>query len=275
MKKILLLAVFALTTLSFAWENEYGVIQKMFQVELNGNINFYNSQYYDGDKSDLEDEETQTNVIPTIRVRPVRGIEFNFTYPFRDDGMKDGTGFWGPIVGFKYGGSSSAGFLQFVFPAGAKKLLGNNGGNGEKPSPALIFGGTNFFGNWESFGIRLHSWYFMDFNDNSADELFILLRPEINFGMIRIGVGFPFEFLFANSSVWISNTPGTIRAAGLSLEDDDFGYVMAFSIQPKVIINLGKIDLEPFFSIPLWKYTNSSAMMAYGFTLGMDAKINF
>ena len=60
MKKILLLAVFALTTLSFAWENEYGVIQKMFQVELNGNINFYNSQYYDGDKSDLEDEETQT-----------------------------------------------------------------------------------------------------------------------------------------------------------------------------------------------------------------------
>ena len=269
MKKTGLLFVLAFSALGLAWNNEFGVIPKTFQVQLSGNTVLYSNLYHDGDKASLDETYLQLNLIPTIRVSPVRGIEFNFSYPFRsDEDMKDATGFWGPILGIKYGSPSSAGFLNFVFPAGSKNLLGN----GENPSPALIFGGTSFYGNWESFGIRLHSWYFWDFNEHSADELLFLIRPELNLGLIQIGLGFPFEWIFGNSSAWISNTPGTVRAIG---GGEDFEYVMVFSIQPKAVIDLGKIKVEPYFSIPLWKYTSKHAFMYYSFTRGVDAKLNF
>ena len=36
-----------------------------------------------------------------------------------------------------------------------------------------------------------------------------------------------------------------------------------------------RIKVEPYFSIPLWKYTSKHAFMYYSFTLGVDAKLNF
>lgn len=273
MKKILACAIVALSCSSaFAMMNEYGVISSMFQVELTAYGSFYRSAYHDGDDYDISDETSQLNLLPTIRFRPVRGLEFSFTYPIRDDGMKDVTGVWGPILGLKYGSQSSAGFIDFVFPAGSKKLLGN----GENPSPALVFGGTNFYGNWESFGVRLHSWYFWDFNKRSADELYLLIRPEFNFGMIRVGLGFPFEFQFGSDNTWISNAPGNVRAEGYGSKDgDEFGYTMSFSIEPKVTIDLGKISVEPYFSIPIWEYTNDAAVLYDGWTLGCAARLKF
>lgn len=248
--------------------NEDGVISSTFAVELNVKGAFYRSFYYDGDNSSLSDDKSQLNLIPTIRIRPVSGLEFNFSYPFRDDDYKNSTGVWGPMLGIKYGGPSSAGFLEFVFPAGDKDLLGN----GETPRPALVFGGSSFYGNRESFGVRLHYWYFWDFNKHSADEVYFLVRPEFDFGMIRLGVGFPFEFQFANSSRWVSNTPGNVRAAGI---DDDFGYTMAISIEPKVTVDLGRFDVEPYFSIPLWEYTDENAALYDGFTLGCAFRVKF
>ncbi len=266
--------VFALvvSVAASAWAgfNEYGVIRSTFAVELDAYGAFYRTAYYDGDNASLDDEESQLNLLPTIRIRPVRGLEFSFTYPVRDDGMKDATGVWGPILGFKYGSPSSAGFVSFVFPAGSKKLLGN----GDKPSPALIFGGSSLYGNPESFGVRLHSWYFWDFNDYSGDELYFLVRPEFDFGMIRVGLGFPFEFLFGSDDAWISNAPGNVRAVGYS-SDGDFGYTMSISIEPKVTIRLGTFDVEPYFSIPLWEYTNESAVLVDGFTLGASVRFGF
>lgn len=263
--------VFALVALlvssAFALMNEYGVIRSTFQLELSAYGAFYRTGFHDGDDYSLSEKESQLNLMPTIRVRPVRGLEFNFTYPIRDDGLKNATGVWGPILGLKYGSPSSAGFLEFVFPSGSKKLLGN----GDSPAPALVFGGTSLYGNPESFGVRLHSWYFWDFNDYSADELYFLVRPEFDFGMLRVGIGFPFEFLFGNDTYWGSNTPGNVRATGYG-DEDDFGYTMSISIEPKVTVRLGKFDVEPYFSIPLWEYTNSSALLIDGFTMGCAAR---
>lgn len=270
MKKWILLGLSLLCPSAYSMWNEYGVIPSTFEVELSAYGAFYRSAYHDGDDASLSDKESQLNLIPTIRVRPVKGLEFNFSYPIRDDGLKNSTGTWGPMLGLKYGGPSSAGFLEFVFPAGDKKLLGN----GENPSPALVFGGTNFYGSWESFGVRLHSWYFWDFNKYSADELYFLVRPEFNFGMIRLGLGFPFEFLFGSDDAWVSNTPGNVRAVGYT-DEDEFGYTMTISIEPKVTINLGKFDVEPYFSIPLWEYTNDAAVLLDGFTLGCAMRVKF
>ncbi|MCK9182152.1 MAG: hypothetical protein M0P13_04635 [Fibrobacteraceae bacterium] len=275
MKKKSLLVFFILSfcTSLFAMMNEYGVISSNLEVELSGYGVFYRNYYSNGHKSSLSDsaEDSQLNLMPTIRVRPVRGLEFNFSYPIRDDGLKNSTGFWGPILGFKYGSPSSAGFFNLVFPAGAKNLLGN----GESPEPALIFGGTKFFGGESKFGIRIHSWYFWDFNEHSADELYFLVRPEFNFGQIRVGVGFPFELYLANSTSWIDNTPGHVRALGGSDDDDEFGYAMNISIEPKVTIDLGALSVEPYFSFPLWRYTNKSALLYTGYTLGVAARFDF
>lgn len=270
MKKWIFLSfLFAFSSAYSMW-NEFGVIPSTFEVELNAYGAFYRSIYHDGDDHSLSDKESQLNLVPTVRIRPVKGLEFNFSYPVRDDGLKNSTGTWGPMLGLKYGGASSAGFLEFVFPAGDKKLLGN----GENPSPALVFGGTNFYGSWESFGVRLHSWYFWDFNKYSADELYFLVRPEFNFGMIRLGLGFPFEFQFGSDAAWVSNTPGNVRAIGYT-DDDEFGYTMTISIEPKVTVAIGKFDVEPYFSIPLWEYTNDAALLFDGFTLGCALRAKF
>ena len=273
MRKFFAIALFAvLSSSAYAMMNEYGVISKTFQVDLNAYGVFYRSVFHDDNDADLSDdaEESQLNLMPTIRVSPARGIEFSFSYPIRDDGMKSVTGVWGPILGFKYGSPSSAGFIDFVFPAGSKKLLGN----GEKPSPALIFGGSNFYGDWKSFGVRLHSWYFWDFNDRSSDELYVLIRPEFNFGTIRVGLGFPFEFLYGSDGGFISNTPCNVRTQGYSGKDE-FGYTMSVGIEPKVTVNLGLIEVEPYFHIPIWEYTNDAANLYYGYTLGCAAHLKF
>ena len=121
MRKFFAIALFAvLSSSAYAMMNEYGVISKTFQVDLNAYGVFYRSVFHDDNDADLSDdaEESQLNLMPTIRVSPARGIEFSFSYPIRDDGMKSVTGVWGPILGFKYGSPSSAGFIDFVFPAG-------------------------------------------------------------------------------------------------------------------------------------------------------------
>ena len=270
MKKWILLGLALLCPSAYSMWNENGVIPSTFEVELSAYGAFYRSAYHDGDDASLSDKESQLNLVPTIRVRPVKGLEFNFSYPLRDDGLKNSTGTWGPMLGLKYGGPSSAGFLEFVFPAGDKKLLGN----GENPSPALVFGGTNFYGSWELVCVRPPSGDFWDFNKYSADELYFLVRPEFNFGMIRLGLGFPFEFLFGSDDAWVSNTPGNVRAVGYT-DEDEFGYTMTISIEPKVTINLGKFDVEPYFSIPLWEYTNDAAVLLDGFTLGCAMRVKF
>ena len=89
MRKFFAIALFAvLSSSAYAMMNEYGVISKTFQVDLNAYGVFYRSVFHDDNDADLSDdaEESQLNLMPTIRVSPARGIEFSFSYPIRDDG---------------------------------------------------------------------------------------------------------------------------------------------------------------------------------------------
>jgi hypothetical protein len=255
-----------------AFMNENGVIPGLFQVEANFDYVSYRNAYSDGDHASLGKDASQMNLMPTVRFRPLDGLEFSFGYPVRnDDDFKNATGFWGPILGIKYGSPSSAGFFDLVFPSGSKKLLGN----GDNPQPVLVFGFTDVFGGRSSFDVRLHSWYWLDLNENSADKMLFLIRPEFSTGAVRIGIGLPIEFYFGSDSHgWIDNAPGHVRAQGLTADDDDLGYAGDISIEPKVLIKLGKLELEPGFSVPIAKFSNKEAVLYYGYTISMAARVN-
>lgn len=242
-----------------AFMNENGVIPGLFQVEANFDYVSYQNAYSDGEKATLNKDGSQLNLMPTVRLRPVDGLEFSFSYPVReDDDIKDATGFWGPILGIKYGSPSSAGFFNLVFPSGSKKLLGN----GDNPQPVLVFGFTDVFGGRSSFDVRLHSWYWLDLNENSADKMLFLIRPEFSTGIVRIGIGLPIEFYFgSDSNGWIDNAPGHIRSFGSTTDDSDLGYAGDISIEPKVLIKLGMLELEPGFSVPIAKFSNKEAVL--------------
>ena len=270
--RITLLSLLAVA-FGFGMMNEYGVIPKMLQLDVYGDYVSYDKGYYDKDDYNLNDstDESQINLMPTIRFRIVKGLELSLMYPIRDDGLKNSTGVWGPVFGIKYGSSTSAGFFEIVFPAGAHDLLGN----GEDPQPALVFGGTNFYGGAASaFGVRIHSWYFWDFNDASADKLYFLLRPEYDLGNVRIGLGFPMEFYFGSDYDWIDNTPGRVRAIGKDTGEDEFGYAGVISVEPKLTFQVSSFEIEPSFSIPLWKFAGESTTLLYGFTMSVSARMN-
>ena len=55
MKKTGLLFVLAFSALGLAWNNEFGVIPKTFQVQLSGNTVLYSNLYHDGDKASLDE----------------------------------------------------------------------------------------------------------------------------------------------------------------------------------------------------------------------------
>jgi hypothetical protein len=256
----------------FGMINEYGMIPQKLQLDLDGNSVFYRNMHADGDDYSLESDsrESQWNLMPAVRFQIVNGLELSLMYPIRDDGLKNSTGFWGPVFGIKYGSVNSVGFFDIVFPSGAKDLLGN----GEELEPALVFGGTSFYGGAGSaFGVRIHSWYFWDFNEYSADKLYFLIRPEYDLGNVRIGLGFPMEFCFGNDGDWIDNTPGHVRGAG-ETEDGEIGYAGAISIEPKLTFHLNALEIEPSFSIPLWKFSGKNAVLLYGFTMGVSTRLN-
>ena len=91
MKKWIFLSFLLACPSAFSMWNEYGVIPSTFEVELNAYGAFYRSAYHDGDDRSLSDKESQLNLVPTVRIRPVKGLEFNFSYPIRDDGLKNST----------------------------------------------------------------------------------------------------------------------------------------------------------------------------------------
>ncbi|MFA6623617.1 MAG: hypothetical protein WCS54_05845, partial [Fibrobacteraceae bacterium] len=70
------------------------------------------------------------------------------------------------------------------------------------------------------------------------------------------------------------NAPGHVRAQGLTADDNDLGYAGDISIEPKVLIKLGKLELEPGFSVPIAKFSNKEAVLYYGYTISMAARVN-
>lgn len=270
MKKLLksYLVLALLSVNAFAFINEQGVINGLLQVDISAKYGHYSSFYSDGETGDIK-SSMQFDLYPVIRLRPVQGFEFSLGLPLReDDDMKEATGIWGPILGIKYGHQNSAGFFDIILPYGAKDILGLN----KEPQPVLILGGTSVYGS-ESFAVRLHTYYWWDFNDYSADQFFFLVRPEFTLAGFRFGLGFPIEFYFGSDYTWISSAPGVVRASGHSA-NESLGYSGAISIAPSVLVPIGMFEVEPTFSIPIAKFSNSPANIMYGFTIGCTVRIN-